>query len=281
MRSLGAGNRRRMRRRDLANNRATPARSEDWQNQCSARNQANNRATRGPQLSLAEIEKSWDLADHADDGGLERKRVRPDAREARPCETCPDLAARSHCRLRRGAGAPRLRDYSDPSSGPHEAMEFFQPLVRLAPHAHVVHSQDLVKRLLERRKVLGRTATQIHAARAYGVPIALGRLPDHDFRVIDATHKPVRRPAAQLPDRDPRSEADLKDTISWLHSEQADCPHVALAVRRPQCHLPPDEPAREPAGPHELRPDRHRQLLLPVHNLSQLPSENPSPLAPN
>src|SRR5918994_7628878 len=229
----------------------------------------------GPQSSLVEVEKSWDLADHADHGRLEPKRLRPDACEARLRETGRDLTARSHRRLSRGAWAPRLGDYSDPSSGPHAVIDLLQPLVRLAPHAHVVHGQDLVKRLLERRKVLGRTATQIHAACAYGVPIALGRLPDHDFRVIDATHKTVRRPAAQLPDRDPRSEADLKDTVSWLHSEQADCPHVALAVRRPQCHLPSDEPAREAAGPHELRADRHRQLLLPVHNLSQLPSEPP------
>ena len=36
-------------------------------------------------MSLAEIEKSWDLADHADDGRLERKRIRPDACEACPC----------------------------------------------------------------------------------------------------------------------------------------------------------------------------------------------------
>src|SRR5919199_6064038 len=61
------------------------------------------------------------------------------------------------------------------------------------------------------------TATQSHAARAYGSPIALGRLPDHDLRVIDATHETVRRPAAQLPDRDTRSEADLEDTVGWLH----------------------------------------------------------------
>ena len=106
-------------------------------------------------MSLAEIKKSWDLANHADYGRLERKRVRPDAREARPCEPGRDLTARSYRRLCRGAGAPRLRDYGDPSSGPHEDIEFFQPVVRLAPHAHVVHGQDLVKRLRERRKVLG------------------------------------------------------------------------------------------------------------------------------
>ncbi|WP_242040971.1 hypothetical protein [Leptolyngbya sp. FACHB-261] len=81
-------------------------------------------------------------------------------------------------------------------------------------------------------------------------------MPDHDFRVIDATHKTVRRPTAQLPDRDPWSKANLKDAVGWLHSEEADCPYVALAVRRPQCHLPPDEPARKPTRPHELRPDR-------------------------
>jgi hypothetical protein len=60
--------------RNLASNRATSARSEDWQNQCSAQNRANNRATRGPQLNLAEIEKSWNLADHADYGRLEHDR---------------------------------------------------------------------------------------------------------------------------------------------------------------------------------------------------------------
>src|SRR5262245_33750859 len=222
-----------------------------------------------------------DFPNHADDGRLERQRVRPDAREARLGETGRDLAARSHCRLRRGAGAPRLGDDGDPSAGPHEALELFQPLVRLTPHAQVVHSQDLVKRLRERRKVLGRPATQRHAARAYGVRVAPGRLPNHDFRVIDTTHKTLRRPAAQFPDRDPRSEADLKDAVAWLYPEQANGPHVALAVRRPQGHLPPDKPAYEPAGPHELRPDRHRQLLLPVHDLRHLPFESLSPLAPN
>ena len=53
----------------LAKDRATPARSEDWRNLCSARNRANHRATWGPQLSLAEIGKSWNLANHADYGG--------------------------------------------------------------------------------------------------------------------------------------------------------------------------------------------------------------------
>ena len=38
--------------------------------------------------------------------------------------------------------------------------------------------------------------------------IASCRLPHHDGRVIDATHETVRRPAAQLSDRDPRPEAN-------------------------------------------------------------------------
>src|SRR5215208_1359335 len=38
------------------------------------RDLANNRATRGPQLSLTEIEKLWNLADHADYGRLELHR---------------------------------------------------------------------------------------------------------------------------------------------------------------------------------------------------------------
>src|SRR5918994_2982335 len=234
----------------------------------------------GPQSSLVEVEKSWDLADHADHGRLEPKRLRPDACEARLRETGRDLTARSHRRLSRGAWAPRLGDYSDPSSGPHAVIDLLQPLARLAPHAHVVHGQDLVKRLLERRKVLDRTAMQSHAARAHGSPIAPSRLPEHDLRVIDATHETARRPAAQLPDRDARSEADLKDTVGRLHPEQFDRPHVALAVRGAQRHLPTDEPAREVAGPHELRADRQRQLLLPVSDLGRPPSENPSPLAP-
>ena len=103
---------------------------------------------------------------------------------------------------------------------------------------------------------------------------ALRRLPDHDGRVIDAAHKTARCPAAQLPDGDSRSEADLQNAVAWLDPEQADGPHVALAVRRPQRHLPPDEPACEPAGLHELRSDCQRQRLLPVHDRSQLPFES-------
>ena len=243
-------------------------------------NEANDRAGRASQLSPLEAVKSWDLADHADDGRLEPKRLRPDAYEASLRETGRDLPARSHRRLSRGAGAARLGDYGDPPSGPHEATQLLQPLVRLAPHAHVVHSQDLVERLFERRKALGRSAAQGYAAGAYGGPIAPSCLPEHDLRVIDAAHETLPRPAAQLPDRDPRSEADLKDTVGRLHPEKVDRPHVALAVRGAQCHLPPDEPAREVAGPHELRADRQRQLLLPVSDLGRPPSENPSPLAP-
>nr|WP_263970959.1 hypothetical protein [Leptolyngbya sp. NIES-2104] len=96
-------------------------------------------------------------------------------------------------------------------------MDLFQPLDWLAPHAHIVYNQDLVERLLERRKMFDRTATQIHTTRVYGICVALGCLPNHDFRVIDATHKTLCRAAAQLSDRDPRSEANLKDAIGWLH----------------------------------------------------------------
>ena len=91
----------------------------------------------------------------------------------------------------------------------------------------------------------------------------------------------MRRPTAQLADREPRPEADFEDAVGWLHPEQANCPHVALAVRRPQRHLPPGGPAREPTGLPELGPDRQRQLLLPVHDRSQLPFESFAPLVPN
>jgi hypothetical protein len=68
---------------------------------------------------------------------------------------------------------------------------------------------------------------------------------------------------------------DYKGRTSWTSlalacgvPEYSDRPHVALAVRGAQRHLPTDEPAREVAGPHELRADRQRQLLLPVSDLS-------------
>jgi hypothetical protein len=159
-------------------------------------------------------------------------------------------------------------------------MERLQPFVRRVPHPHIVHGQDLVERLRECRQLLGRIETEIHTPRTHGRRVASRRLPHHDGRVIDPAHETLRRPTAQLADRDPRSEADLKDVVGWLHPEEADGPHVALAVRRPQGHLPPDEPAHEPAGLPELGPDRQRQLLLPVHDFSQLPYKSLSPLAP-
>src|SRR5262249_25569181 len=113
----------------------------------------------------------------------------------------------------------------------------------------------------------GRTGRERDASCPHGLRVASRRLPHHDGRVIDTTHETMRRLTAQLADRDPRSAADLKDAVGGLHPKQADGPHVALAVRRPQRHLPPGEPAREPTGLPELGPDRQRQLLLPVHDL--------------
>src|SRR5262249_51758048 len=73
---------------------------------------------------------------------------------------------------------------------------------------------------------------------------------------------------------------DFEDAVGGLHPKPADGPHVALAGRRPQRHLPPREPAREPTGLPERGPDRQRQLLLPVHDRSQLPFESFSPFVP-
>jgi hypothetical protein len=95
--------------------------------------------------------------------------------------------------------------------------------------------------------------------------------------VIDTAHETLRRPTAQLADREPRPEADFEDAVGWLHPKQADCPHVALAVRRPQRHFPPGEPTRDPPGLPELRPDRHRELLLPMPHIRQLPLKNMTP----
>ena len=74
-----------------------------------------------------------------------------------------------------------------------------------------------------------RSTRPAHTAAA----LRLSRLPQHDGRVIDTVHEAVRRPTAQLSDRDPRSEADLQDAVGGLHPKQADGPHIALAVRRP------------------------------------------------
>src|SRR5262249_49567645 len=126
-----------------------------------------------------------------------------------------------------------------------------------------------------------RPETEHDAPRPPGRRVASRRLPHHDGRVIDTAHETLRRPPAQLADRDPWPEADVEDAVGGLHPKRADGPHVALAVRRSQGHLPPGEPAREPPGLPELGPDRQRQLLLPVHDRSQLPFESFSPLVPN
>jgi hypothetical protein len=110
-------------------------------------------------------------------------------------------------------------------------MECLQPFVRLVPHAHVVHGQDLVERLRERRQTFGRTEAEHDAPRTHGLRVASRRLPHHDGRVIDTAHETMRRPTAQLSDRDPRPEAGFEDALGRLHRKQADCPHVALAVR--------------------------------------------------
>src|SRR5262245_34690187 len=106
--------------------------------------------------------------------------------------------------------------------------------------------------------MFGRTETEHDAPRTHGLRVASRRLPHHDDRVIDTAHETMRRPTTQLSDRAPRPEADFEDAVGGLHPKQADGPHVALTVRRPQRHLPPDEPAREPTGLPELRPDRQR-----------------------
>jgi hypothetical protein len=98
------------------------------------------------------------------------------------------LAARGHCRLRRGAGAPRLRDDRDPCAGPHEAMERLPPCVWLAPMPMVFTAKDLVGRLRECRKLLEGGETEIHTPRTYGRLVASHRLPHHDGRVIDTAH---------------------------------------------------------------------------------------------
>jgi hypothetical protein len=101
------------------------------------------------------------------------------------------------------------------------------------PQAQVVDDQDLVERLCERRQLFGGTEPELDAARTHGRCVAPGRLPHHDGRVLDTAHETLRRPTAQLTDRNAWPEADLQDTVGGLHPEQADGPLVALAVRRP------------------------------------------------
>ena len=103
-------------------------------------------------------------------------------------------------------------------------MERLQLFIRLAPHTHVVHGQDLVEQLRECRKMLGRTETKHDAPRTRGLRVVSRRLPHHDGRVIDTAHKAVRRPTAQLSDGDPRTAADFEDAVGGLQPEQADCP---------------------------------------------------------
>src|SRR5207237_9803799 len=142
------------------------------------------------------------LSKLADNGGLELKRVRPDTHEARCCETGRNLAARGRRRLCRGAGAPRLGDDRDPSAGPHEAMERLQPFVRLVPPAHVVHGQDLVERLRQRRQMFGRTETKNYAPCTHGLRVASRRLPHveelGEARNTTSTRESARRVSSDV-----------------------------------------------------------------------------------
>ena len=188
-----------------------------------------------------------DPADIAADGRLERKRLRPDGREARLCEMGRDLTARSHPSSepwRRGTAAAGLwRSVLRAASG-YGVLSATRLAQATCPYCSRPRFCRTAPRTPEGARRFHR---QIHRGHAWGVPIALGRLPTMASRVIDATHAAVASPGGSAPGSRSPVRSRSENIVGRLHPEQADRPHVALAVRGPQCHLPPDEPARETA----------------------------------
>jgi hypothetical protein len=78
--------------------------------------------------------------------------------------------------------------------------------------------------------------------------------------VIDAVDMAGGGEPAQLLNGNARAEADLEDTVSWLHVEQRDDLQVALPVRGAMGHDPADDVTNKAARSPELT-DKARTVV--------------------
>ena len=176
--------------------------------------------------------RAWGGSEDADHWRAEGEGLGAHLREAGAPQQVLDLIGGAAGRARRGAGAAGLGCDGNAPAGCEPPAQFGEPFGRRGPEPEGVDGEDSVEGAVESgRKLIGRCIDQGDPAGPDGGSVAPGRLPEHHAGMVDAIHVTCAG-ADQFRDREAGAEADLKDTVGGLHTEQRDHPAVALPVGR-------------------------------------------------